>query len=263
MPLLGNLPILKYLKVFKFHHLLWQYLTKIYGPIVGLKFVNDFIVIVSGKEAIREFYGREEFNGRPNGFFFRVRSFDKRLGVVFTDGELWEDQRRFSMKTLKLLGMGKFSMVEHVEHEAAELVESMRKRCEHQKAIFMHDAFDISVLNVMWTLLGGERFELDDERLISLMKTIHKSFRIIDMSGGILNQFPSIRHIMPDKCGYRPLVQTMEPLWNFLKVINLIREFQSILYNINQFRNLLIRSKVQFHKKSKQKASFKLIAKKL
>jgi methyl farnesoate epoxidase/farnesoate epoxidase len=82
----------------------------------------------------------------------------------------------------------------------------------------MHNAFDISVLNVMWTIMGGERFDLEDEQLTCLMKTVHNSFRIIDMSGGILNQFPAVRFVMPDKSGYRPLIKTLEPLWKFLKV---------------------------------------------
>lgn len=153
LPIIGNLPILKYLKIFKFHHLLWQYLAKIYGPVVGLRFLNDHIVIISGRDTIKEFYGRDEFNGRPDGFFFRVRSFDKRLGVVFTDGDLWEDQRRFTMKTLKQLGFGKVSMFQHIEQEAAELMQYFKKNNE----IYMHNAFDISVLNVMWKILGGER----------------------------------------------------------------------------------------------------------
>lgn len=153
VPFVGNLPILKYLKMFKFYHLLWQNLSKIYGSVVGLKFINDHIVIISGKDTIKEFYAREEFNGRPDGFFFRVRSFDKRLGVVFTDGDLWEDQRIFSVRTLKQLGFGRVSMIQDIEFEAYELVENLRKK----KEIYMHNVFDISVLNVMWRMLGGER----------------------------------------------------------------------------------------------------------
>lgn len=67
-------------------------------------------------------------------------------------------------------------------------------------------------------LICESRFDLEDSQLTSLMKTVHNSFRIIDMSGGILNQFPAVRFVIPDKCGYRPLVQTLEPLWKFLKV---------------------------------------------
>lgn len=47
---------------------------------------------------------------------------------------------------------------------------------------------------------------------------IHESFRVIDMSGGVVNQFPFIRLLAPDLSGYRPLVNTLKPLWRFIKV---------------------------------------------
>lgn len=213
-PFIGNLNILKHLKVLKFHHLLWHNLSKLYGSVVGLKFFHKYLVIVSSGEGIREVYTHDDLNGRPNGFFFRVRTFEKRLGIVFTDGTFWENQRRFSMTTLKHLGVGKFSMVQHIEHEAAELVKEFARKSD--STFNMHNAFDISVLNLMWVLLKGERFELTDQRLIDLVAAVHKNFQVLDMSGGILNLFPFIRHIMPVRSGYKELVDTMKPIWKFL-----------------------------------------------
>lgn len=62
------------------------------------------------------------------------------------------------------------------------------------------------------------RFELDDKKLEWVMETIHKSFRVIDMSGGVLNQFPPIRYVLPDKSGFAPLLNLLSPLWKFLQV---------------------------------------------
>jgi methyl farnesoate epoxidase/farnesoate epoxidase len=217
LPIVGNISILKHLKVLKFHHLLWHHISKLYGPVVGLKFFHKHVVIVSSREAIREVYSRDELNGRPDGFFFRVRTFEQRLGLVFTDGHYWENQRRFSATTLKHLGVGKFSMAKHIEHEAEELIKEFFNKAEASESFFMHSAFDISVLNLMWVLLKGERFKLDDQRLINLVAAVHKNFQVIDMSGGILNLFPFIRHIAPELSGYRELVDTMTPIWDFLQ----------------------------------------------
>lgn len=60
------------------------------------------------------------------------------------------------------------------------------------------------------------RFEYDDERLIKLCHMIHECFRVVDMTGGILNLFPSIRYIAPILSGYQPLLDAHKPLWNFL-----------------------------------------------
>jgi methyl farnesoate epoxidase/farnesoate epoxidase len=78
---------------------------------------------------------------------------------------------------------------------------------------------------------------LDDERLEILTKLIHESFRIIDMSGGILNQFPEIRHIMPDLSGYRPLVNTLKPLWVFLK--EAITEIGKYPKHVDKYNSLI------------------------
>jgi methyl farnesoate epoxidase/farnesoate epoxidase len=158
LPFLGNILLVKRLaNIHKFHHLMWQKLANIYGPVMGLRLGNDKVIVVSGKEAIKEFYAKDEFDGRPDGFFFRVRSFDKRLGLVFVDGSFWETQRKFTVKTLKQLGMGRLGMVENVEREALALVDFVRARILANQPIQAHNLFDVSVLNVMWTFVAGKR----------------------------------------------------------------------------------------------------------
>lgn len=162
LPFVGNLFLIKNLhSVFGFYHLVWHQLTKQFGPVVGIKLGRERLIIVSGAEEIRQLYASDEFTGRPDGFFYRLRSFEKRLGVVFTDGALWEEQRRFSIKTLRQLGMGRHGMVEQVEREAAEMISyfcglidsspdgTLIARMEH--------AFDVPVLNVVWAILAGHR----------------------------------------------------------------------------------------------------------
>lgn len=183
---------------------------------MGFRVGRDRLIVISGREEVKEFYSREEFNGRPNGFFYRMRSFNRRLGIVFTDGHNWEIQKRFTLKTLKQLGKERNGMVTHVEKEAAEMIEYFKTKSKNGDIIDMHNLFDVPVLNVLWALLAGYRFYAEDERLINLLKLIHESFRVIDMSGGVLNQFPFIRHIFPEKSGYKKLLKVLSPLWKFL-----------------------------------------------
>ncbi|GAB0089839.1 Cytochrome P450 [Sergentomyia squamirostris] len=229
LPVVGNFPqVLRLRRSLNHYHKIWQQLNQKYGSIVGLRLGRDRLIVISGWEAIREFYSRPEFDGRPDGFFFRVRSFDQRLGLVFTDGHPWEIQRRFCMTTLKQLGFGRCSMVDHIEREAAEMVKHLWSLNEKDGWIYNHNVFDIGVINVLWTLMAGRRYDLKDERLNTLMRLIHETFKIIDMSGGILNQFPQIRHILPTLSGYRPLVDAFKPLWDFLReTIDEIRQTAS------------------------------------
>lgn len=47
---------------------------------------------------------------------------------------------------------------------------------------------------------------------------IHECFRVIDMSGGLLNLIPWIRHLAPNLSGYSRLVSAHKPLWKFIEV---------------------------------------------
>lgn len=223
--------------IYKFYHLIWYHLYQVYGPIVGLRVGNDRLIIVSGRKAIKEFYANDAFNGRPDGFFYRIRSFNKQLGVVFSDGYAWDVQRKFSVKILRQMGMGRSIMIQHVEKEAAEMVRYFRECSKSGNSLDMQHAFDVSVLNTLWALVAGHRynyiirkahvrqfiiiifrFQLEDKRLQKLLFMIHECFRVIDMTGGILNLLPCVRHFAPDMSGYRPLLNAHKPLWSFLKV---------------------------------------------
>ncbi|XP_063236602.1 methyl farnesoate epoxidase-like isoform X2 [Bacillus rossius redtenbacheri] len=137
-------------------------------------------------------------------------------GVVFTDGPLWREQRRFSLRQLRDLGLGRTAMEEQLRREAREMVARLRACSDTGEPVLMHDAFDASVLNALWALLAGRRFNLDDERLRGLLDSVHASFRVLDMSGGLLNQMPFLRWLAPERSGYSHLVRVLCRMWDFL-----------------------------------------------
>ena len=123
------------------------------------------------------------------------------------------------MQHLRQLGLGTRSMEAYIEEEAQDLVTSLRSKCAGGSTpVPMHDAFDVCVLNSLWALLAGHRFSLDDQRLVDLLDIVHKCFRMIDPSGGILNQMPFLRFIAPQKSGYTNVMTHLNRMWNFLKV---------------------------------------------
>lgn len=63
-PIINNLLILTKLKYCKFHHILWYNLSKIYGPVLGLKIFNKNFVVISGKLMVKNLYRHENLQGR-------------------------------------------------------------------------------------------------------------------------------------------------------------------------------------------------------
>lgn len=75
-------------------HLASAELAKEYGPIVGLKVGKDRTVIVTGLQEMREFLQNEDLAGRPQGPYYEVRTWGSRKGLMLTDEEFWQEQRR-------------------------------------------------------------------------------------------------------------------------------------------------------------------------
>ncbi|KAK3918723.1 Methyl farnesoate epoxidase [Frankliniella fusca] len=214
LPVVGAYPLLRRLvDKHGFLHEVWRELAARYGPVLGLRLGRDLVVVASGLAAVHEVLRHADFDGRPDGFFFRLRCFGERLGIVFTEGEHWQEQRRFSLRQLLP------DLEAHVVAEAAELVGALRSSAAAAPArpVPMCGAFDVSVLNVLWAKLDGRRFRRDDARLAGLLRTLHDCFRETDVSGGLLNQMPFLRFVAPDRCGYTNTLRNLRTLWGFLE----------------------------------------------
>ncbi|CAG9864108.1 unnamed protein product [Phyllotreta striolata] len=236
LPVVGNfLQYRERLKVLGYHHLVWMELFQKYGEIVGMKLGRNYVIGVFGADAIREVFNREDFDGRPDGFFFRLRTFGKRLGIVFSDGQFWQNQRKFSIQHLRSFGFGRKEMEEKIHEETRCLIEAFKRN--GAQPIHMHDAFDVSVLNGLWAMMAGQRFETDDKRLRRLLQIIHDAFRLVDISGGMLNQMPFLRYVAPNASGYNQIREILERMWEFLE--ETIEDHRKTFFVSQQPRDLI------------------------
>ena len=119
-----------------------------YGPVIGLVLWHRKFVCICGHQAVVDALSNPALSGRPNSFDFSLRtkglsrgdfSNDKQTveflvfisvicyftGVLMTEGELWKEQRRFTIKHLKDVGVGKSSLEGIILDEIRELVSDM------------------------------------------------------------------------------------------------------------------------------------------
>lgn len=102
---------------------------------------------------------------------------------MFVDGEVWHEQRRFTMRHLRDLGFGKTSIESQMMDEVHDLMDDIRKNTSADGIVrFKEGIFNVSVVNVLWAIMGGERFKRDDARFLHLMNAVELFFR----SGNVL-----------------------------------------------------------------------------
>ncbi|EGV95174.1 cytochrome P450 2C26 isoform X3 [Cricetulus griseus] len=152
-------------------------LSKVYGPVFTLYFGQQPTVVLHGYNAVKEAlidHG-EEFSGRG-----RIPFLDKNfngLGVIFSNGKIWKEMRRFSLITLRNLGMGKRSIEDRVQEEAQCLVEELRKTngspCDPSFILAY------APCNVICSIVFQNRFDYKDKDFLNLLKFLEENTKIL------------------------------------------------------------------------------------
>lgn len=177
--MIGAFPLFRKLhKQKKYIHLVFDELSKIYGPIMGIKLGRQKFIVISGNKLAKKILNDDKFNGRPDGFFFRVRSFGKRIGIVFSDGHVWSQLRQLAVKNLRTHGFGQVDMNKYLKIEGEELLKFLHGYEKNiDKPFLMNEVFDVPIFNSIWTIMTGNRFSYDDKKLEDIMFVIHDAFR--------------------------------------------------------------------------------------
>ena len=122
-------------------------------------------VAISDYKLLKEITNENVFSGRPKLDFMKDRSGGEVEGIIHTEGRKWQEQKRFSLRKLRDFGFGTRSIETIVHDEIAELIERLKKDAEAGKPISTRNLFNGAVINVLWTLIAGERFKQDDPKV--------------------------------------------------------------------------------------------------
>ncbi|XP_029418344.1 cytochrome P450 2C29-like isoform X2 [Nannospalax galili] len=151
--------------------------SKVYGPVFTLYLGTRPTVVLHGYEAVKEAlidHG-EEFAGRGRFPVFEKSS--KGLGLVFSNGNRWKEIRRFTLMTLRNLGMGKRNIEDRVQEEAQCLVEELRKTngspCDPTYIL------SCAPCNVICSIIFQNRFDYNDQEFLDLMERLNDDTQIL------------------------------------------------------------------------------------
>ncbi|MEE6506783.1 hypothetical protein FKM82_007853 [Ascaphus truei] len=185
-----------------------------YGAVYTIYFGLNLVVVLCGYDTLKDaLIGQaEDFSGRAIlPVFERIA---KRKGLVFSNGTHWQQQRRFSLATLRNFGMGKRSIEERVTEEARFLVEFFQKK--QGKPFNPASRMTAAVSNVICSIVFGERFDTEDEIFQTLLRMVNENITFLGKRGfQMYNTYPSILKRLPGE--HNKIFQNASMLQTFLR----------------------------------------------
>jgi cytochrome P450 len=197
-----GVPLLGYLPFLDLYHLGQSFadVGKRYGDIFSLRIGTEIAVVLNSYDAIKKAFSNPLLCDRPDTFMFQFFS-QGNNGLASTSGEKWKVQRKFAHTTLKKFGFGRPQMEAFVQDEAADLIRILKEKCGGNKgsdAVEIGYDINVSVVNVIWSLISGERKSHDDAKIREFLESVNKSIELSTTSG-ILLFFPFLAKIFPEK----------------------------------------------------------------
>ncbi|CAG7816358.1 unnamed protein product [Allacma fusca] len=189
---------------FKPAYIIIHSMTKIFGPIMSLKFGINHAIIVGSSKYVKEVFCREEFTHRYADDWFTERSFGKPLGLIFINDEPYKKIKNFTVRNLKDFGFGKKQTMEAaVEEELLQFLDYFQEKSKRSGGVVhMEHAFTLPVLNILWNMVAGSRFSYEDQKLKTLISDVEELSRSFDIGGNILMAFPLLRYVAPELTGH-------------------------------------------------------------
>ncbi|KAM4662626.1 cytochrome P450 2F3-like [Discoglossus pictus] len=209
-PLIGNLHQINRLAPY-------ETLTQLgekFGGVYTLYFGMNPVVVLYGYDTLKDaLIGQaDDFSGRAIvPVFERIAN---RKGLVFSNGEHWHQQRRFSLSTLRNFGMGKRSIEERVTEEAKFLVEFFQRK--QGKPFNPASRITAAVSNVICSIVFGDRFDTEDETFQTLLRMVNENITFLGTRGfQMYNTYPYILKWLPGE--HNKIFQNVSMLQTFLR----------------------------------------------
>lgn len=190
-----------------------------HNGLIGFKVGKDKTVMAIRGDSLREMMSNEDLDGRPTGVFYETRTWGMRRGVLLTDEEFWQEQRRFIVRHLKEFGFARRGMAEIIGNEAMHVRQDFQVMVDaaNGRAIVpMQTVFSVYILNTLWLMMAGIRYSRENKDLKRLQSLLHELFASIDMMGALFSHFPFMRFIAPNFSGYKQFVEIHEHMHKFI-----------------------------------------------
>ncbi|XP_029905554.1 cytochrome P450 2J2-like [Myripristis murdjan] len=192
LPFVGNIFTVDFNRT---HETLTQ-LAETYGDVYSLRMGQTWMVVLNGFQIVKEALVTQGDSLADRPILPLQVDMFRNLGLVFSNGHLWKQQRRFSLSTLRYFGAGRKSL----EHAILDEFTYSGKNIADLKGKPFNPNLIISktVSNIICSLVFGHRFEYEDEWFIELIKRFDSALQIeASIWAQLYNSFPLLMRRLP------------------------------------------------------------------
>lgn len=126
-------------------------------------------VVISDYKLIKEALNNNAFSGRPDIHLFNTLG---RYGITATEGQASIEQRRFVLRNLRDFGIGKMPMETLLMEEVKDVISWLKKN--EGKPVSVQNKLNLSVINALWHILSGQRFDPEDNQLLEMLEAAER-----------------------------------------------------------------------------------------
>jgi len=211
VPILGSLPFLPGSGIEKF---VSEYIAS-FGKVTGLVAGSNYIVMINDWKLAKSLFAKEEFSGRLRNYTtLWARSVGGRnLGLVFTDGQFYWNQKHFAVKHLKNFGFGKTSLQTVIVDQANDLTNFLEKQSVVGNVEISNEVFATPVINVLWSMMAGSTFNRNDAKAQQMLNDLAYIFSSKILVTTLM--FPWVRYIFPSLTGYKRRLELLARLRDY------------------------------------------------
>ena len=153
---------------------LWKLFPDMYTVWIGYR----PLVIIQNFNLAKDLFAREEYCGRALDYhenYIRGNN-GTSLGIVKSEGNIWQEQRRFTVKNLKDLGFGKHKLEPVIQDEVQHLIDDFITKSKLGDVRLDND-FNIPIINILWQIVVSKRFEADLPEHKEMIDTVSILFK--------------------------------------------------------------------------------------
>ncbi|GAV03023.1 hypothetical protein RvY_13512 [Ramazzottius varieornatus] len=149
-----------------------------YGDVFSFRMGPYEAVVLNDPALIREVFNKDVVSGRPQLPIIKLRSElnGNSHGIIMAEGQHWREHRRFTLQTMRDLGMGRAGMQQKIIEEVGEFIDALKKdglREDFDYKIPLH----ATVANIISRVLSGARYDKNDANFLRFVDNVQDALR--------------------------------------------------------------------------------------